>query len=510
MGPFMSISYEQLAAELTAPGGPFEIALESVDGRPTKNWKKRERSLREKIVRAARFGDAECMVHGDRRISYREFARLVWGAARALQRDHGFAKGERVAILAYNSPDWLIAAFGATAVGGIIVGLNGWWASEEIEYALTDSGSRFLVVDERLYQRVAALLARLPQVERVFYIGEHPPAGTVPIGELLQPQDDIPEVPIAEDDPFVILYTSGTTGRPKGCITTHRGTIAQVIGIVFSAVVGAKLREGRSARLSGPPTSLLTSPLFHVAGVHSVVCTALSTGAKLVFTTGKFDPEQVMQLIERERVSVWGAVPTMLHRVVHSPAVGTYDLSSLRTITFGGAPTAPETIERAREVLPVAPTMSNLYGLTETHGVATTNGGKDLLGRMTSVGRPLPVLDVRVVGEDGATVADGMLGEIAIFGPTVTPGYWNRPEATAEAIRDGWLYTGDLGYRDADGFFFIVDRAKDMILRGGENVYCVEIENCLAEHPAIRPITQYALAGFLADASKPPPSSHGD
>jgi long-chain acyl-CoA synthetase len=481
----MSASYEQLVAELTGPGAPFEITVESVDGRPTKNWKKRERSLREKIVRAARFGDAECMVYGDRRLSYAEFARLVWGAARGLQRDHGFARGDRLAILAYNSPDWLIAAFGATAVGGIIVGLNGWWASEEIEYALTDSGSRFLVVDERLYPRVAELLARLPQVERVFYIGEHAPPGTIPLRGLLAPHDDIPEDPIAEDDPFVILYTSGTTGRPKGCITTHRGTIAQVLGILFSAVVGAKLREGRGARLSGPPTSLLTSPLFHVAGVHSVVCTALSTGAKLVFTTGKFDPEQVMQLIERERVSVWGAVPTMLHRVVHSPAVGKYDLSSLRTITFGGAPTAPETIEKAREVLPVAPTMSNLYGLTETHGVATTNGGKDLLGRMTSVGRPLPVLDVRVVGDDGDAVADGTLGQIAIFGPTVTPGYWNRPEATAEAIRDGWLYTGDLGYRDEEGFFFIVDRAKDMILRGGENVYCAEIENCLAAHPAI-------------------------
>jgi long-chain acyl-CoA synthetase len=192
-----------------------------------------------------------------------------------------------------------------------------------------------------------------------------------------------------------------------------------------------------------------------------------------------------MQLIERERVSVWGAVPTMLHRVVHSPAVANYDLSSLRTITFGGAPTAPETIEKARQVLPVTPSMSNLYGLTETHGVATTNGGKDLLGRMTSAGRPLPILDIRVLGEDGHTLGNGRLGQIAIFGPTVTPGYWNRPEATAEAIRDGWLHTGDLGYRDDDGFYFIVDRAKDMILRGGENVYCVEIENCLAAHPAI-------------------------
>jgi long-chain acyl-CoA synthetase len=175
----------------------------------------------------------------------------------------------------------------------------------------------------------------------------------------------------------------------------------------------------------------------------------------------------------------------MLHRVVHHPKVGSYDLSSLRAISFGGAPTAPETIEKAREVLPVEPSFANAYGLTETHGVATLNGGKDLLDRKTSIGRALPVLDMKIVDEEGREVPEGRLGQLVIQGPTVTPGYWGRPDATAEAIRDGWLQTGDLGYRDAEGFTFVVDRAKDMILRGGENVYCVEIENCLAEHPEI-------------------------
>jgi long-chain acyl-CoA synthetase len=192
-----------------------------------------------------------------------------------------------------------------------------------------------------------------------------------------------------------------------------------------------------------------------------------------------------MRLVERERITTWGAIPTMLHRVVHHEKVGQYDLSSLRAISFGGAPTPPETIERARQVLPVEPSFGNAYGLTETHGVATLNAGKDLLGRKTSIGRPLPVLDMKVVDPDGREVAEGQLGELLIYGPTVTPGYWNRPDASAEAVRDGWLHTGDLGYRDAEGFYFVVDRAKDMILRGGENVYCVEIENCLADHPEI-------------------------
>jgi long-chain acyl-CoA synthetase len=482
----MSMSYEDVVAQLTGPGAPFEITVESVFGRPMKNWKRRERSLREKVANAARFGDADCMVQGDRRITYAEFARLAWGVARRLKQEHGFRKGDRIAILAYNSPDWLISVFGAAAIGGITVGLNGWWATEEIQYGLEDSGSRFLVVDERLYPRVQDLVGRVATLEKVFFIGPKPPPGTIPLDSLLQPEDTPPDDPIEEDDAFVILYTSGTTGRPKGCITTQRGTIAQVMGILFSTVAGSMLGQGESLpQRAGPPTSLLTSPLFHVAGIHSVVCTAITAGAKLVFASGRFDPDRVMALIEREKVSVWGAVPTMVHRVVYSPHVGRYDLSSLRSISFGGAPPAPEMIAKAREVLPVKPTMANAYGLTETHGVATTNAGKDLLGRMTSAGRPLPVLDLRVVDEAGREVADGKLGQITIYGPTVTPGYWNRPEATAETIREGWLQTGDLGYRDTQGFYFIVDRAKDMILRGGENVYCVEIENCLAEHPEI-------------------------
>jgi len=479
-------TYEQIVAGLTAPGAPFEIETESVGGRPMRLFKNRERSMREKVANAGLRGDLECFVQGERRISYGDVRRLAFGAADRLAREHGFARGDRLAVLAYNSPDWILSLFGAVSLGGIGVGLNGWWTSEEIEYGLSDSGSRFLVVDDRLWPRVELLADKVPSLERVFFIGDSPPPGTVPIAELLVPSDDVPAGPIDEDDPFVILYTSGTTGRPKGCITTHRGTIAQVTGIVLSGVVSAMMAGQPPVPADGAQTaSLLTSPLFHVGGLHSNLCAGLTTGAKMVFTEGRFDAEQVMALIERERVAVWGAIPTMLHRVVHHPKVESYDLSSLQRVSFGGAPTPPETIDRAREVLPVEPTFANAYGLTETHGVATVNGGKDLLEKKTSIGRPMPLLDMQIAGEDGRPVPDGKLGELWIRGPLVTPGYWNRPEATAEAIVDGWLHTGDLAYRDGDGFYFVVDRAKDMIIRGGENVYCVEIENCLADHPEI-------------------------
>ncbi len=480
-------SYDEVIAGLTGPGGPFELIQETVQGRSMRVFKNRELSLREKVANAGLHGDLDFLVHGDRRVSYGEFASLCWGTAENLQRDHGLEKGDRIAILSYNCPDWLIALFGATSAGGIGVGLNGWWATEELEYGLNDSGSRFLVVDEKLYPRVAPVLEQIESLETVFYIGEHPPQGTVPIDDLIQRSDQLPTVPIDEDDPWVILYTSGTTGRSKGCITTHRGTIHQVQGIILATVVGATT-GGANPMPAGErrqAASLLTSPLFHVGGLHSGFCVGMTAGAKMVFGQGKFTPEQAMELIEREKVSIWGAIPTLLHRLVHHPDVTKYDLSSLRTVSFGGAPTAPETIEKAREVLPIEPSFANAYGLTETHGVATVNGGKDLLDKMTSVGRPLPFLDMKVVDEDGKEVPDGQLGEIVFYGPTITPGYWNRPDATAETVVDGWLQTGDLGYRDADGFFFVVDRAKDMILRGGENVYCTEIENCMADHPEI-------------------------
>jgi len=491
----MGRSVAEIESRLTAPAGPFEVVTEEVAGRPQKNFRHRERSLREKIANAARRGDATCMVQGERRISYAELGRRTWGAAAALRDGFGFGRGDRLAVLSYNCPEWLLTLFGATSLGGIGVGLNGWWAADELDYALRDSGAKALVVDERLWPRVAPVAREAPDLEHVFYIGNHPPPGTVPVGELLEPRDEIPTEPIAEDDPWVILYTSGTTGRSKGCITTHRGTVAQVLGILFARTAAA-LADGGEAGPGGPAggapaarrgqtASLLSSPLFHVGGLHSNVCALLTAGARMVFLEGRFDAEEVLRLIEREGVQSWGAIPTMLHRVVHHPRARDYDLSSLTNVSFGGAPTPPETLEQARRILPVEPTFSNAYGLTETHGVATVCAGRALLERRTAAGRPIPVLDLEVRDAAGRALGPGALGEVCFRGATVTPGYWGRAEATAETVRDGWLHTGDLGILDEDGFLYLVDRAKDMILRGGENVYCVEIENCLADHPEI-------------------------
>jgi long-chain acyl-CoA synthetase len=482
----------QARALLEAPGMMFEVATEEVLGRPTRVFKQRERSMREKVQNAvAAHGDKPFLCFGDRRISYREFGELAWGAGHALVDQHRMEKGDRIAILAFNRPEWLIALFGATSAGGVAVGLNGWWHTEEIAYALRDSGCRYLIVDEQLYDRVAPIIDSIEHLEKVFYIGERAPEGTIPIESLLSRRTDPPATELAEDDPFVILYTSGTTGRSKGCITTHRGTVAQVQGILHNFIVGMLTRGEPLPGAAGGdevPTervTLLTSPLFHVAGLHSTVCTSMTAGTKLVFGPPRFEPEQILQLIQKERITTWMAIPTLLQRLLDDPKLGDYDLSSLQGISTGGAPAAPEMLQKASRILPKKPNTGATYGLTECHGMASSISSAEIEHKRGSVGRPMPILEAKIADAEGNALGPNQLGEICLRGATVTPGYWNRPDATAETLRDGWLHTGDVGFLDDDGYLFISDRAKDMILRGGENVYCVEIENCLSDHPEI-------------------------
>jgi len=479
-------SHQEALARLTGPGAPFELRIEEVRGRPMRNFARRPRSLVEVVAQAAAHGEREFLVQGDRRICYAEFAELVAGTARSFG-EIGLQQGDRLAILSYNSLDYVISVFAAASLGSIAVPLNGWWVEEEIDHALRDSGSRLLMVDERLHPRVQNLVGEVESLEKVLFSGAAAPAGTLPLRELIQPhRDSKPLVEIDEDDPFAIVYTSGTTGRPKGCITTHRGTITQVMGIILHGMLAAALGEAGPLPSDGSqPTSLMTSPLFHVSGLHTGMCTAMAAGAKVVMNQGRFDPDQVLELIEREKVTTWGGIPTLLHRLVHSPNLARYDLSRMTRVTVGGASTTPETMAQAARVLPVEPGINVGFGITETHGIVMMNGGADLARKPTSVGQPVPYFDAKLVDEEGREVGEGELGELCLYGPTVTPGYWNRPDATAEAIREGWLHTGDLAYRDADGDYHIADRTKDMIIRGGENVYCVEIENCLAAHPEI-------------------------
>jgi long-chain acyl-CoA synthetase len=236
---------------------------------------------------------------------------------------------------------------------------------------------------------------------------------------------------------------------------------------------------------TGQNVALFTSPLFHVSGLHSGIVTGLLAGLRLVFVEGRFDPDKALRLIEDEGVNIWATVPTMVWRVCEHPARHDYDTSTVRTVAFGGSPSADELQRMVRETFPNVKGASNVYGLTESSSSATILSPQEALERPTSVGRPVPTVHIRIADGDGNELPVGQTGEILLSGPTLMAGYWGKPEATADSIRDGWLHTGDIGHVDAEGYLFVTDRKKDMIIRGGENIYCVEIENRLVEHSEI-------------------------
>jgi long-chain acyl-CoA synthetase len=483
----------EVRAQLTGPGGPFEVVTETVLGRPMKVYKQRLRSLREVPALAQGRGDGQPhIVFGDRRIGFTEFVGTANGISRGLTDLCGIRRGDRVAVLSANNPEWCLTFWGTVDLGAVLVGLNGWWKADEIVFGLQDSGARVLVADAARLARVAGRLSDCPDLEVVYVVDplEEPGDGRLrPFAELLgDAGPELPSGPIDEDDPAVIFYTSGTTGRPKGAVSTHRSMIANLQNTFYNAMAGALANPsagGPAVGGGGQAVSLMTSPLFHVSGCHSGIVVGLAGGARVVMPTGRFDPEEAMRLIEHERVTVWGAVPTMVWRVVEHPARHSYDLSSVATVAYGGSPSAGELQRRVKETFPNVTTLGNAYGLTESSSVATVNYGQEFLDRPESVGRPMPVVEIRVVDEAGGEVPPGELGEVCISGPILMPGYWNRPDATCDVLRDGWLFTGDIGYLDKEGYLYITDRAKDMIIRGGENVYCVEIENRLVEHPGI-------------------------
>jgi long-chain acyl-CoA synthetase len=487
----------EVRAQLTGPGGMFEVVTEDVLGRLTQVYAQRMPSLRSVAeVGLMRGDDQTFIVYGDRTYGFATFVQTANGVAHALRDRFGLAKGDRVAVLSQNNPEWCLTFWATVSQGAILVGLNGWWTTDEIEYGLQDSGAKVLVADRKRFERIAGSLDRAPALEHVFLIDCSPAdlglADDPRLHELAEltgsPTAEFVDEEIAEDDHAVIFYTSGTTGRPKGAISTHRSMIANLQNTMYNAVAGSM--AGSSGALpdadSGQNVALFTSPLFHVSGCHSTLVVGLLAGLKLVMPEGRFTPETALELIQEHHVTVWATVPTMVWRVCEHPDRHDYDTSSVRSVAFGGSPSADELQRMVHDTFPNVSSTSNAYGLTETSSVATVISGQDALDKPTSVGPPVPTVSVKIVGLSGEDLGVGDTGEVCITGPILMAGYWNKPEATAEAIdADGWLHTGDVGHVDDEGFLFITDRKKDMIIRGGENIYSVEIEQRLVNHPEI-------------------------
>jgi acyl-CoA synthetase (AMP-forming)/AMP-acid ligase II len=480
----LSDARREVEAQLTGPGGPFELVEEEVLGERMRVFKTRARSLRELLERSAAFGEREYLVYEGRRLTYAQHLRAVASVARALEERFGVRRGDRVAILAANGPEWLLAFWAAQSLGAVAVGLNGWWAGDEIRYGLADAEPRVLIGDRKRLARLEGDAPGVPvvEIERDFdALVAHAPGAP------------LPSVPIHEDDPACILYTSGTTGRPKGAVNSHRAIAALVQLNLFNGVRSMLLaaRSGPAPAAPAPPPrppcALVTTPLFHVSGLYTGAVMMLAVGAKTVLRGGRFDPVDVLRLIERERVTSWGPMGTMAYRVVHHPDLGRYDLSSVVQVGSGGAPMHPDLQARLREAFPNARRSLGLgYGLTESCALATVCSGEELLQHPDSVGRPLPTVELEIRDAGGRALPEGREGEIHIRSPLVMLEYWRRPEATKEAILPGrWLRTGDVG-RLVEGRLYVNARARDLILRGGENVYPVEIEQRLEAHPDVQ------------------------
>jgi long-chain acyl-CoA synthetase len=485
----MPPSIAEIHALLTGPGAPFEIVEAEVRGLKMRVWKGAPPSLREVLLASRAHGDAPFLVYEDERVGFEAHFRAAAHLARRLVDELGVRKGDRVAIAMRNLPEWSLAFWAATAAGAVAVPLNAWWTGDELAYGLSDSGATVLFCDPARAERVAPELGGLGLRHLIVARARETPAVGRRFEDVLgvPPGDaSLPEVMLGPEDDATLFYTSGTTGRPKGALGTHRNICTNLVSLAFAQVRGA-LRSGTDP--AGPGGSaprnaqLLSVPFFHATGCHSILCANLAFGGKLVMMY-KWDAERALELIEREQLTSFGGVPAMVWQVLESPSFAKRDLSSVRSVGYGGAPAAPELVRRLKEAFPSV-SAGNGYGLTETSSVATFNAGADYERKPDSVGVPVPVCEVRIVDEAGRELPVGGLGEIWIRGPNVVKGYWNRPEATAETFGEGWLHTGDVGRLDDEGFLYVVDRAKDMLIRGGENVYCVEVESALYEHPAV-------------------------
>lgn len=493
--PVMSIA--QADAALAASETPLKLADGVVEGVSMKVYPGGPPTVPVILQLAEQqFGDRDFLVYEDERVTFSAFTRAVEHFAGALIETYGVEKGDRVAIVMRNYPQWPVAFLAALSIGAIATPLNSWWTGEEVGYGLRDSGAKVAIVDGQLYGRISENFGQLPDLEAIIiaradgavkgekvrafedFVGPSPNWGSLSkIG--------LPPIAIDTDDDATIMYTSGTTGKPKGALATHRAIVANVLNSM-TCQARMLLRRGEAIPEPDPdarPAVLLAVPFFHATGAFAMLVPALLRGIKIVCMY-KWDTAQALPIIETEKITVVGGVPAIAWQILEHPDRDKYDLSSIEVVSYGGAPSAPELVDTIKRRFPNAEP-GNGWGMTETCATATLNIGEDYVNRPDSAGAAPLAVELKIISPDGNELPPGEVGELWCKGASNCKAYWNRPEATAETFRDGWVVTGDLAKLDDEGFLYLVDRAKDMLIRGGENIYCIEVENVLYDHPAI-------------------------
>lgn len=480
----------QVIAQMTATGQMFEMADTEVHGNKMKTWVNAPNSLRDVWLSTTKYADQDYLVYDDERWTYQQAHDAVARIANWLS-THGIKQHDRVAIALRNYPEWMLSYWAITSIGAVVVGINAWWVADELKHGLKDCDAKLLICDAERLNRFSEIREEFAQLSVIAVRVEEVPSWAKPWNDVLEAEAIMPEANIDTDDDACIFYTSGTTGFPKGAQLTHRNCTNHLFSYMFGSVSQGRANTLIKGELSldqpDPnalqPSALVSTPLFHVTANNGLAHTLTANGGKLVHMY-KWDAGEALRLIEKEKITSFSGVPTMGRELINHPDFDQRDLSSLKQLGGGGAPVPPDLINKINNRV-ASVTLAQGYGLTEACGVVSASNGIFLLQKPNSAGIILPVCEMKTINEQGKDLPRGETGEICIYGPHIVKGYLNRPKESAETIVDGWLRSGDIGFIDEDNFVFLVDRVKDMVLRGGENVYCSEVEAAMYNFPNI-------------------------
>ncbi|HET9501096.1 MAG TPA: class I adenylate-forming enzyme family protein [Marmoricola sp.] len=461
-----------IVERLTAPGAPFELTEAEVLGSRLPVFAHAPAALHEVVADSVAYGERTYIATSDRAITFAEHARAVSSLARALREEYDVRPGDRVAIAAANSPEWIEVFWATVSIGAVAVGFNAWWSARELAYGMEHSRPAVVVVDGKRKALLGEQAVPMLTVEE-----------DVPRLAAAYPDAPLPSADVDPDAPAVMLYTSGTSGRPKGALHSHRN-VASVV--MFHRLNDAILNAFGDPTAPEDRVYLCVMPLFHIGSLHNLAVPRLANGSKIALHQGAFDVDRVLRLVEQERVTNWGAVPTMANRLLEHGDLSRYDTSSLTAFALASAPSSVAFKQRLRQELPFAASLVDSYGLTETCTAVAVASPLDMVESPGTLGSPIVPVQMEVRDLHGHALPPGEEGEVCVRSVYNMLGYWEDDQATARTIRvDRWLHTGDIGVLDEQGRVRLSSRRSDLIIRGGENVYPAEVEGVLSEHPEI-------------------------
>jgi long-chain acyl-CoA synthetase len=482
------IHTRKIMLQLTGPEGDYPVAPTLINGVEYPAFTTAAPNMPALFQICLQHGEKDFVVCGEDRYSFNQ---TYFSACRVAQllKARGIQKGDRVAVAMRNRPEWIMAYMGALMAGAVIVPMNSWWTGTELDFGLKDCGAKLVFVDRSRLRRLQEAGNDTPFISaggfeekdnEFLRLIEQYPAEPLPFDHLLA------------DDDASIMYTSGSTGQPKGAVSTHRGIITTLMAWILSGVATQVFEGTFGQEPEFQPAVLATLPLFHVTGCHGQLLCSIILGRKLVLMRS-WIPEQAAALIEKEKITNFSGVPTMSMELMEIANGGQYDLTSLQDMMAGGAARPPDQVKQLQDAFPNARPQAG-YGLTESNAIGTLNGLNDYLEKPASAGTPtVPLVQMEIRDPDGQALPTGETGEICILSAANIRAYWNLPEATNEALSNGWLKTGDVGYLDDEGFLFIVDRIKDIVIRGGENISCIEVESAISTHECVREVAIFSV-----------------